>query len=397
MNLAKTLLVVANGHGEDVVAGRVIEALLRSGRGVKVVALPLVGEGAALAAAGAALVGPRRALPSAGFTFHGWDPFWADLRGGLLGLTARQAAWLARVTGVDAVFVVGDVYAQLLASFVRAPRRVLQTLVSVHHAHRGPRPLGRYFMESFRAPELLLMRRADKVYARDHATAERLRALGVRRAAWLGNPMMDGLDAAPLASVAPSPGRPRLVLLPGTRAWARESVQLMIAAVERVPGAHAMVAWTHGSVPAPPPGWEADVTDEPGVAAAWRKGTTRLWWVAGRFAAVLRSADVAVGTSGTANEQAAGLGLPLVVFPLPPAFTRAFVENQARLLAGAATVVPGEPQAIAESVTRLWRDPDARERALRAGEERMGPPGASGALAGELLEWLAALDGPGTP
>src|SRR5690606_27462635 len=152
-------------------------------------------EGEQLAAAGVTVVGPRRALPSGGFTFHSPAVLWRDVRAGLLGLTLRQAAFL-RGLGPRGVVVVGDVYAQAHAALVPAPRRVLQTLVSVHHG--GGEGVGlRWFMEGFRGPELALLRRAQAVYARDDATAAWLRARGVP-AAWVGNPMMDGLDAPPL-------------------------------------------------------------------------------------------------------------------------------------------------------------------------------------------------------
>lgn len=390
MKPRRTLLVVANGHGEDVVAGRVIAALLALRPEQRVEAIPIVGEGAALATAGATLVGPRHALPSGGVTMHAWRHLRADVRAGLIGLSVRQATWLARAKP-DAIFVVGDFYAELLASLTRAPRRLLQTLVSVYHEHPGGGRAGRYFMEGFRAPELMLMRRFDRVYARDGATADKLRALGVPRATSLGNPMMDGLAGEPLAGAPASFVGPRVAMLPGSRAYSVRSVLVMIAALERLPGALGMVSWTLGPPPAPPPGWESDVVDTPGVVAAWRLGATRLWWVVDRFASVLRTADVAVGTAGTANEQAVGLGVPLVVFPLPPDYSEAFVANQARLLGGGVTTCAPRPEAIATALTATWRDRTARERAKQAGAERMGAPGASRALAGELVEWL---DGP---
>src|SRR5690606_20487644 len=142
--------------------------------------------------AGLTLAGPRRRLPSDGFTLHDPQLLWRDLRAGLVGLTLRQAAHLRR-TEADAVLVVGDVYAQLHAGLVRAPRRVLQPLVSVHHLSGGGTAPLRYFMERFRRPELFLLRRADRVYTRDAATADYLRGRRVHGATYLGNPMMDGL------------------------------------------------------------------------------------------------------------------------------------------------------------------------------------------------------------
>ncbi len=387
----RTLLLIANGHGEDVVAARVVGELSRRAPWVRVHALAVVGEGRAMARAGAAVDGPHRLLPSGGLTFHAWEHFVADVRAGVLALTLRQAAWLLRARP-DAVFAVGDFYAHLLASLVRAPRRVLQTLVSVYTAPPpdAARLAGRYFMESFRGPELALMRAADRVYARDAATAAHLLGRGVSGAAYVGNPMMDGLEAAPLVPYELR-GRPTVALLPGTRAWAARSVAPMIAALERLPGALGLVAWTLGQTPAPPPGWESDLAPVPGVAVAWRRGPNRLWWVVERFAAVLASADVALGTSGTANEQAVGLGLPTVAFPFPPHLSGAFVANQARLLGAGLTVGEADPRALAAHVARLWRDPAARERTAAAARERMGSSGGSAALAGELADWLGAL------
>lgn len=393
MNASRSLLVVANGHGEDVVAARVIAAVKRLAPDQLVTAFPVVGFGNAMQEAGALIVGPRRELPSGGLTLHSGANLKADIRAGLIGLSARQYAWSARARP-RAVLAVGDLYAEAIAALTRAPRRVIQSLVSVHQAHRSTRPLGRYFMESFRAPELVLLRRSDAVYARDAATAAYLRSRGVANATYLGNPMMDDLEGAPLTareSGRNGGGGPRLALLPGTRPYALRSVGVMVAALERIPGSLGMVAWTLGAPPAPPPGWESDFVDVAGVVAAWRYGSTRVWWVSGRFADVLATADLALGTAGTANEQAVGVGLPLIAYPFPPDYSAAFVENQERLLAGAVTVVGADAGEVAAAAMRAWRDPQARQRVLRVAAERMGAPGASSAIAADLVEWLARL------
>jgi len=66
------LLVLSNGHGEDLIALRVLEALRCRRPDLEIVVLPLVGEGSAFAAAERAgelqRIGPRCALPSGGFS-----------------------------------------------------------------------------------------------------------------------------------------------------------------------------------------------------------------------------------------------------------------------------------------------------------------------------------------
>lgn len=384
----RRLLVVSNGRGEDYIAARILERLKVLAPDVAVSAFPLVGTGEQLAAVGVEMVGPRRELPSGGFTMHSPAVLWRDLRAGLLDLTVRQAAFLRRQRP-DAVFVVGDVYAQAHAALVPAQRRVLQTLVSAHHAGGGPTLL-RYFMEGFRWPEPRLMRAADRVYARDAATAQLLSSKGVN-ADYLGNAMMDGLEATPLAT-REQVGAPVVALLPGSRGQAVASADLMRRALELASPVLGLVAWTGGQLPRRPDGWEDDpVPGEQAVSAAWRRGETRIWWVTGRFPAVLASADAALGTAGTANEQAVGLGLPVVAFPVPPFYGWAYMRNQKRLLEGALLTTEPAPERIAAMLRLALSDPDVQDRARRAGAERMGGPGASDALARDLTAWLQEL------
>lgn len=367
-------------------------------------AFPLVGTGEQLERAGLRVVGPRRRLPADGFTMHDPRLIWRDLRAGLLRLTLQQAAWL-RGRRPDAVLVVGDVYAQMHAARVRAPRRVLQPLVSVHHraGGEGSRSPLRYFMERFRGPELFLLRRAAKVYTRDAATAAYLASLGVRHAAYLGNPMMDGLDAAPLTAEleAGSGARwraaldlPTVALLPGSREQAPASVSIMLAALRQGAPKLGLVAWTRPEMPALLPGWRFDEDPPPigGLLGAWHapQGGARVWWLRGRFAAVLASARAALGTAGTANEQAVGMGLPVVAFEVPPLFGRDYLQNQARLLGDGLLVSSPQAEAVARQLESALGDERVRERARAAGAERMGGPGASDALADDLAAWLVS-------
>lgn len=381
------LLVVCNGKGEDYIAARVLERLRAHAPGLRVEAFPLVGVGEQLEAAGVQVVGPRRDLPSGGFTMHSPGLLWRDLRAGLADLTLAQARFLRR-RRPRGVFVVGDVYAQAHAALVPAPRRVLQTLVSVHHGG-GEGPGLRWFMEGFRAPELALLRRADRVYARDPATAEWLARSGVP-AACLGNPMMDGLEAEPLVPPGSS-DLPVVALLPGSRGQAGASLDLMRRALEVARPTVGLVAWAGRMTPGRPEGWVPDDSAPAGVTAAWRRGERRLWLTTGRFPAVLASADAVVGTAGTANEQAVGLGLPVVAFPVPPFYGEAYMRNQKRLLEGGLLTCEAAPERVAAMLELALTDATLRERARRAGAERMGAPGASDALARDLAAWLAGV------
>jgi uncharacterized protein (TIGR03492 family) len=394
---ARRLWLVSNGHAEDVLAAALWSRLAPHLPGWTATALPLVGDGRGYAAAAVdhplAVVGPRRNLPGGGLTMHHPLLLWRDLRAGILAQTAAQ--WrVLRAGEADAVLVVGDVFAQAMATALGAPRRfVLQPLVSVRMAEGGGRvPWNRAFMERIRAPERALLRRAEVVYTRDEPTAEWLRERAVA-ARYLGNPIMDGLDGRRLD---PWPDLPTIGLLPGSRAYAVEAVRVMLDALaelaDRGRRLAAAVAWTGATLPALPPGWRQD--PEPDQAwTFWSRSGVRVAWVTGRFNDVLATAHAVLGATGTAQEQAVGLGLPVVSFALSPAPNRAFLANQARLLGPSLEVVSRAPTAIAAAVARALDDPERRATARRDGPARLGGPGGRDAIAADLVARLSGSPG----
>ena len=86
--------------------------------------------------------------------------------------------------------------------------------------------------------------------------------------------------------------------------------------------------------------------------------------------------DGVVGLAGTANEQAAGLGKPVVTFPgRGPQFTAEFARMQKRLLGEAVALTEREPALVATELYSVLTDDKRRAAVVRAGRERMGTPG----------------------
>ena len=226
------LLVLSNGHGEDLIALRLIEALRRQQPALGVHVLPLVGEGQAFAALEAAgelqRVGPHLALPSGGFSNQSLRGLLGDLAAGLPLLSWRQ--WrIVRDWGRQGlpILAVGDLLPLLLAWAGGGPYGFLGTPKS-DHTWASPPPPGwgrspladgyhRAKGSEWDPWEWALMghRRCRLVAVRDRLTARGLRRHGVGATA-PGNPMMDGFAPSP-----PLPawlqGRRRLLLLPGSR------------------------------------------------------------------------------------------------------------------------------------------------------------------------------------
>ncbi|MFZ9952788.1 MAG: lipid-A-disaccharide synthase-related protein [Vulcanococcus sp.] len=396
------LLVLSNGHGEDLIALRVLEALHRRCPDLEIQVLPLVGEGSAYASAERAgvlrRVGPRQALPSGGFSNQSLRGLLADLASGVLGLSLRQ--WcLVRRWGRqgDPLLAVGDLLPLLMAWSSGARFGFLGTPKSDYTWASGPGSAGlAAAYHALKGSEwdpwewgLMASRRCRLVALRDRFTARGLRRHGVAALA-PGNPMMDGLEPAPLPDALR--GRRRLLLLGGSR------MPEALANLERLLGALALsrlempllVLAPTGARPAPHE-WQgllerlgyipAAVPEGSGAAAAWCRGQVLLLIGPGRFAAWAGWAEIGLAAAGTATEQLVGLGVPALSLPGPgPQFKRGFAERQSRLLGGSVAVCLG-PQILADRLALLLRDAALRTALGAIGRRRMGPPGGSEALA----------------
>lgn len=381
------MLLVSNGHGEDAVGARIAAALRARAPRLRLLAMATVGPGEAYRSGPASPIGPRRPLPSGGMTVRRAEHLWADLRAGFVGLTWQQFVTLRRQR-VDAVVAVGDVWAETLGLLPRARARFcVQTLVS---ARMAPAGLGlRAFREGFTVFERTLMRRGYRaVYVRDPESEAWLRAHGVVNVRAAGNPMMDGLASAPLELGG---DRPRIALLPGSRGFASHAFLRMAEALARLPTVTAVMVWPHGThLPPDPPGWRP-VEGRLG-ARSWRRGSRRVHLARGELPAVLAWAELVLGTAGTAQEQAAGLGLPVVSFPLGGAYPRRFLRTQRRVIGEALEIVSEGPDAVAEALWRLHLDPAERRRRGAVGRVRMGPAGGAATIAHEVLGVTFAAD-----
>ena len=378
MTVPSKVLLVSNGHGEDVVSERLVRALKVLNPDVQLYALATVSDGHGLAQAGCTLLDAGPTLPSGGMTLESPSALMRDLRAGLL--TGLITQWRSiRQADVTAVISVGDIWAEILAAGVQADRRVaVQTLVSTRMQGSENAAGRQAFRERITLLErLVLNRRFDHVFVRDTDTAQRLEDQGVHHAAFVGNPMMDGLLPKGEASPEPSEGRRRRVLLlPGTREGAETNLAFMTEVLSMLGTVEAKVAWAKTHPPAP-----AELQRDGRPVSA---GQATLAWTDEPFGELLTWADVAIGSTGTAVEQAAGVGTPVVTFPSPTMRLR-FFENQARLLGDAVQLESRDVTAVAQVLNRWLQTPGELARRANVGRRVMGPPGAAEAIAAAAL------------
>lgn len=390
------VLFVSNGHGEDAIACRIIDHVRRAaGARITVEAWPMVGPGDAYRANGLPIVGSSNMLPSEGFATLSLALLARDLRAGWIDTHVRQ--WRAAVElrdRYDLAVAIGDVVPMVAARLARLPFLFVGCAKSAYY---GP-GWGYSRLERF-----LLRRGSVGCFPRDRLTVTELAQAGTA-CSYVGNPMMDGLESSGKALDVGSGARV-IACLPGSRGdsesnaasilrlvaleaaeWhAGDSVEFvfalprrfqrdrMIEETRRVAGA----TWDFSAGGVDDDDWFAQLG-----------ASIRARFVRHRFADVLHSATAAIGLAGTANEQAIGLGVPVVTFATGGSQGHAYLRMKMRYFGESVIEVDSDPRELRVALERMMNDAALRESMVTAGRERMGAPGASKAIARHLVERL---------
>jgi len=405
------VLCLSNGHGEDVIAVQIIEALRQQTSEVEITAIPIVGDGTPYQQANIPIISPVKKMPSGGFIYMDHQQLWRDLRGGLISLTIAQLKAAQRWQG-ELILAVGDIVPLLFAWWSSTDYAFVGTAKSEYYLQDegGWLPTTTFwerFWGSVYFPwERCLMkhRRCRGVFPRDTLTTQRLQQYQIP-AFDCGNPMMDGLTPeVPIAEESETQRSLRVLLLPGSRSpEAENNWELILEAVETI-----MMQETKwrlcffgaiaGNLNLDPfceilsqQGWQRNATDTPATPVQdqqgleFYKGTMQLLLTQTAYHRCLLAADIAIAMAGTATEQFIGLGKPVITFPgKGPQYNSAFAEAQTRLL-GPSVILVKKPSQVGDALRELFADPDRLQLIADNGKRRMGEPGAARAIAQQLL------------
>lgn len=379
-------MFVSNGLGEDTIAASVALEIKKRDGGLSLLALPLVGEGRAYESIGIRSLGPRRMMPSGGLIPESHlKNILADIRGGFLRMTLGHIRALRDIkSSLRGIVAVGDAIPVLFSAlFGRRP------LVFIGTARSD------YFYAYSSLEKHLFRKSCSLVFPRDEPTAASLRASGVN-AQWVGNAMMDCIPVTEEDFGIPA-GDSCIGILPGSREIAYRDFTILLEAAERIPAIGYFLAALASSLDeerlaamAEDKGWQRvrlEGDSAHGISVRLSRPSRQIFLVKERFGDVLKCSSLIIGQAGTANEQAVGMGKPVVSYDSfnsrKPGWYRA---RQKGLLGEALTVVSRDPQAIASEVVRIFGDPALYKRMQEAGFQRMGPPGAAGKMAESILK-----------
>jgi uncharacterized protein (TIGR03492 family) len=185
-----------------------------------------------------------------------------------------------------------------------------------------------------------------------------------------------------------------VLLLPGSRQEAYANFRLLREAARALraerpaasPRFLAAIAPSLDLAPFADEGWTL------AEGAARHADGTRIHLLSGAFADAAQACDLALAMAGTATEQVVGLGKPVLSLPgQGPQFTYAFAEAQTRLLGESVTLLPNDPDRIAQEAWALLADPARLAKIVANGRARMGERGASSRLASDIMSQARQL------
>jgi len=366
---------LTNGYGEDRSAALIARELGQIRPDITISGAPLVTPGHEYEKYGFPVLYRGKVPPSGGFptTSLGW--FLRDLVHIGMGLSYYRALRRLRPE-IDYVVAVGDFVLMMLGHY--ALRKKMLFMALAKSDHKRPHLV---------VEEHFLRKIPFEVLTRDKYTSEKLRDKGVN-AVFLGNPIMDGLTPR---GIDISGGRV-VGVLPGSRAEAFENFRRILAVVALVPEPAEYYCAVPGALDfdrflavGQEEGWEV------GEDGSLSRSGQVMRMVRNGFEDIITRSEVLIGLAGTANEQAVGMGKPVVSFAgTGPQTTVTRMTKQEMMLGGSVRYIADFPEAVAQEVSYLLSHPDEAARRGRIGVERMGAPGASRRIAEHIAQTLPA-------
>lgn len=389
MSDQRIVLFTSNCYGEDIVAAliaRELNALFeKHGLSEKFVSMgaPLISEGRNYTSRGIELLTSSYVPPSGGFPTLSLKGFFSDLFSGSFGILGKfKRALKAAEDRIELCFVVGDV--SLLLATRMGIKKPPMLFISM--------PKSDYIEPHYQIEINYIRKHIEHFLVRDQFTATNLQKQGVN-AIFLGNPMMDELSPK-MENLDVGPYELTLGFLPGSREEAGANFIESLKAAEIVFSEMPvnLIAALPGTLPDEK---IAEMAKEIGFTfeekkpfPVLKKGKMEVLLSRGIFTDVILKSDVILGLAGTADEQAAGMGTPIIHFiGQGPLTTKARVKKQGSLLGDALYQVHSQnSREIADAVLMLLKDPEERKRRGEVGREHMGKSGGAKRIAEFVFE-----------
>ncbi len=398
---SNSLLIISNGHGEDVIAAAIIKELLSLREFNNIEVMPLVGDGIIfdnLISPKITKIGYQKVLPSGGFSNQSLRGFWSDLKEGMLIYLFKNWLELIKKPKDYQILAIGDLLPLFYAwssrcdfGFIGTPKSDYtwmsgpgKSISDLYHKLKGSEwdPWEMYIMKS---------NLCKFVIVRDKITSKNLKKKKID-ALFLGNPMMDFLQDKSIEKDIID-NYAKIILLIGSRfPEASNNLDIFLAYLSDFNFPKKCLIFI-------PLSSNADIVEVEkqiikyqffrkksasfsiGEESVWFKNKITLLVGKNKFNNWAYLAELGLANAGTATEQICGLGIPALSLPgKGPQFTKSFAKRQQRLLGGSVSLCESK-DIFHEKLLNLLENKKLRVLQGQIGKVRMGTPGASKRIA----------------
>ena len=328
------ILLLSNGHGEDLSGSFLAEYLVKKGYIVE--ALPIVGDGENYKKANIKIIGKTKKFRTGGIGYNSFKGRMFEIFGGQIIYLIKKLYLSYKLKNkYDFYLVVGDIVPVFFAWFAKKDFFIYLVAYSSHYEGKLNLPWPCKFF--------LLSKYAKKIYARDFLTADDLTQQLRKRVSFLGNPFMEKFSFfGKKVNLVPF----NIGLFPGSRfPESLENLGLILEVLETMSNLKYFenIPFNFAIVNAIPiedirqilnkREWifVEKIVQNDGLEFKFGFITIILNW--NLFEEILFRSNLVISMAGTATEQAIGLAKPVIqIEGKGPQFTKSFAKAQRQLL-----------------------------------------------------------------
>ena len=328
------ILILSNGHGEDLSGSLIAKQFIKSGYSVH--ALPIVGKGNHYEKENIKIIGKTKEFNTGGIGYNSLKGRLTEIFGGELFYLLKRLHLTYKIKKkYDYFFVVGDIVPVFFAWVCKKNFFTYLVAYSSHYDGKLKLPWPSKFF--------LLSKKAKKIYTRDSLTAHDLTLQLKKEVSFLGNPFMDNLLSR---NKELKKSEFSIGLFPGSRfPEVLDNFALILEVLEKLSDLRYFqkIEFNFAIVNALSSsqikdifhnrGWLylKKIKEEYHMKFHYKSLEVNVYW--NNFDKILLKSRCCISMTGTAAEQAIGLGKPVIqIEGKGPQFTKSFAEAQRRLL-----------------------------------------------------------------
>ncbi|MBC7476023.1 MAG: hypothetical protein H7263_17200 [Candidatus Sericytochromatia bacterium] len=390
------VLFVSNGEAEDAIALSLIRYWLYFREEDRVAALAIAGTGKQYLANDIPLISQPMQMPSNGFAYQNWRLLYQDFEAGLFSHIRRQYKSLKKLSNqIDYIVGVGDIVPVIASRILKKPSSFVGCAMSDYYINPQKSTTSSYsgLKRSF------LKNMNTLVFPRDLLTTNNLIRLGVR-AEYLGNPMLDCIQYNKNLDLKLNPENHIIAILPGSHDDARNNFRIIMSLVEKMKFDKPLIFLVAVADKEDIPRYGKDLSKSNWFIqkssprhTVWKNNKDQLHLLSGYFGNILMTSHAVIGTSGTGNEQAAGIGIPVISFPCGSIqYTKRFGEAQKRLLGKSLSYINNSSPSsdlLLKHLNIALTNTQYREQVKNNAIERFGDFGASERIVSRIVQTLS--------